>query len=197
RRARQRAPTHSRTSQHRAPAHLVDAAGGGAGVSHAFPGASDDARNLERCTSGAIRDRRGTAAAGLAECATGRVRSALVALLAPRLRDHSCPVFAAPATAMSDFDPQLRILPAAQRRLWPELRQVPPHFVLYGGTAVGLWLGHRQSLDFDFFSSESFVPEKLLADIPFLAGSVLLQSEPNTLTLMLERDGPVKVSFFG
>lgn len=98
---------------------------------------------------------------------------------------------------MSHFEPQLGILPAPQRRLWAELGSVPPHFVLYGGTAVGLRLGHRTSLDFDFFSSESFSPQDLLAAIPFLLDGVPLQSQSNTLTVLLERDGEVKISFFG
>ncbi|HYV27361.1 MAG TPA: nucleotidyl transferase AbiEii/AbiGii toxin family protein [Candidatus Eisenbacteria bacterium] len=98
---------------------------------------------------------------------------------------------------MNSLHPQLHILPAAQHRLWPELCQVPGEFVLYGGTAVALWLGHRASADFDFFSSETFIPDKLLTRIPFLAGGALLQAEPNTLTLALARDGEVKVSFFG
>ncbi|MCX6903020.1 MAG: hypothetical protein NTW03_06000, partial [Verrucomicrobia bacterium] len=37
----------------------------------------------------------------------------------------------------------LNALPTAQRTLWPELEQVPRHFVLYGGTALALRLGHR------------------------------------------------------
>lgn len=45
------------------------------------------------------------------------------------------------------------ILPEAQKRLWPLLKEVPKDFVLYGGTAVALRYGHRQSVDFDFFSS--------------------------------------------
>jgi len=98
---------------------------------------------------------------------------------------------------MSAFAPHLQILPPAQRRLWGELPQVPKDFVLYGGTAVGLWLGHRSSEDFDFFSSKPFVPAELLPRIPFLAGGLLRQSEPNTLTLTVDRAGPVKVSFFG
>ena len=98
---------------------------------------------------------------------------------------------------MSDFDPQLNVLPAPQRRLWPELRQVPKDFVLYGGTAAVLWLGHRTSVDFDFFSTNAFTPECLLREIQFLAGGTPLQSAPNTLTFLLEREGPVKVSFFG
>jgi hypothetical protein len=51
---------------------------------------------------------------------------------------------------MKTFAPHVRILPPAQRRLWAELAQVPKGFVLYGGTAVGLWLGPRPSEDFDF-----------------------------------------------
>ena len=98
---------------------------------------------------------------------------------------------------MSLFAPHLQMLPPAQRRLWAELPQVPKCFVLYGGTAVGLWLGHRLSEDFDFFCSDPFVPAELLTRIPFLAGGLLRQSEPNTLTVTVDRAGPVKVSFFG
>ncbi|MDO4953143.1 MAG: nucleotidyl transferase AbiEii/AbiGii toxin family protein [Synergistaceae bacterium] len=43
----------------------------------------------------------------------------------------------------------------AQRELWPFLREVPKDFVLYGGTAVALRCGHRQSVDFDFFSTRN------------------------------------------
>jgi hypothetical protein len=45
------------------------------------------------------------------------------------------------------FSPRLDILPDAQRRLWPELAQTPEDFTLYGGTAIALRLGHRQSAD--------------------------------------------------
>src|SRR6185295_15501668 len=50
------------------------------------------------------------------------------------------------------FDARLDILPAAQREIWPNLSPAPGlSFVLYGGTAIALFLGHRQSVDFDFF----------------------------------------------
>lgn len=98
---------------------------------------------------------------------------------------------------MSRFDPRLEVLPASQRGLWNELRQVPGEFVLYGGTAIALWLGHRVSEDFDFFSSKPFVPMDLLAMIPFLSGGVPVQSAPNTVTLILRGKEPVKISFFG
>ncbi len=95
------------------------------------------------------------------------------------------------------FKPQLHILPAAQRLLWDELRAVPAGFVLYGGTALALHLGHRVSVDFDFFSRERFEPARLFGELPFLAGAEVLQQGPDTLTCLVERRGPVKVSFFG
>jgi hypothetical protein len=60
------------------------------------------------------------------------------------------------------FNPKLEILPSPQLSLWEELKQTPQHFVLYGGTAMALRLGHRQSEDFDFFSNEGFEPTALL-----------------------------------
>lgn len=95
------------------------------------------------------------------------------------------------------FSPHLEILPPAQRQLWHELDQVPAEFTLYGGTAIALHLGHRQSVDFDFFGNRSFDPAKLQAVIPFLAGARVRQHERNTLTATLNREGKVAVSFFG
>ena len=94
------------------------------------------------------------------------------------------------------FQPNLSILPEPQRRLWDELKAVPVEFVLYGGTALALHLGHRQSVDFDFFGNSLFDPARL-ATIPFLTGATITQQEPNTLSATVDRDGPVKVSFFG
>src|SRR5438128_1128439 len=94
------------------------------------------------------------------------------------------------------FSPKLNILPPPQRRLWAELPATPGQFILYGGTAIALRLGHRQSLDFDFFSFAPFAPNALLEHIPFLTGGVVLQSATNTLTCRIDRGGPVQVSFF-
>jgi hypothetical protein len=93
--------------------------------------------------------------------------------------------------------PRLDILPAPQRWLWAELDRTPAGFVLYGGTALALRLGHRASEDFDFMSNQGFRPDDLERQAPFLAGSQRLQSSSNTLVSLVERDGPVKVSFFG
>ena len=53
---------------------------------------------------------------------------------------------------MNSFQPNLEILPKSQQQLWQQLKPVSElGFVLYGGTAIALQLGHRQSIDFDFF----------------------------------------------
>jgi hypothetical protein len=95
------------------------------------------------------------------------------------------------------FKPQLHILPPSQRLLWDELHAVPADFVLYRGTAIALHLGHRDSIDFDFFSTEPFNPAQLYNKVSFLAGAEITQQEKNTLTCLIDRGGPVKVSFFG
>ncbi len=91
----------------------------------------------------------------------------------------------------------LDILSPPQRRLWDELGGVPAHFTLYGGTAIALFLGHRDSVDFDFFGSEHFNPQQLYLAVPFLRGAKIIQQSPNTLTCLVEREGVVQVSFFG
>lgn len=95
------------------------------------------------------------------------------------------------------FSPRLDVLPPPQRRLWNELTEIPPEFVLYGGTAIALYLGHRQSADFDFFGNCALNPHHLTLAIPFLEGAAVTQREPNTLSCVVDRDGPVQVSFFG
>ncbi len=95
------------------------------------------------------------------------------------------------------FSPKLNILPESQRALWKELKATPKHFVLYGGTAVALRLGHRVSEDFDFFTNAAFAPQDLLERIPYLRKGKVTLNRENTLTVVLDRNGPVSVSFFG
>lgn len=95
------------------------------------------------------------------------------------------------------FEPKLDILPESQRRLWPELVDVPKSFTLYGGTALALRLGHRQSVDFDFFGSEEFDPDEILGSVAFLRDAVVTQKSANTLTARVDRGKEVMVSFFG
>jgi len=95
------------------------------------------------------------------------------------------------------FAPKLSALPAAQRELWPELKQAPPQVVLYRGTALALRLAHRQSIDFDFFSDAPMDPDRLLADVSLLRDATVRQKALNTLTVTVGQPIPVKLSFFG
>jgi hypothetical protein len=98
---------------------------------------------------------------------------------------------------MKHFSPHLEILPRPQRRLWDELPEVSGEFVLYGGTALALHLGHRNSVDFDLFGSRDLDLAQIEQGISFLKGANVIQRDRNTLTAIVDRGGPVKVSFFG
>lgn len=104
------------------------------------------------------------------------------------------------------FAPCMEVLPPAQKRLWPYLRAtIGLGFTLYGGTAIALRLGHRTSVDFDFFSPRPLDREAMQSALPFMAQSVVLQDQPNNLTVLVpasDIDGDsepahVKLSFFG
>ena len=95
------------------------------------------------------------------------------------------------------FAPKLATLPEAQRAVWPELKPLASRFVLYGGTALALRLGHRQSEDFDFFGDVPVNPDELLNSLPLLKGATVRQKAANTLTVTVRRPQPVKISFFG
>jgi len=102
---------------------------------------------------------------------------------------------------MTVFDPLLSNLPRAQQAVWPSLHCAQElGFVLYGGTAVALQLGHRVSVDFDFFSDRPFAPEALRKALPVLKNAQTLDASADTLTVSLVPTGeedPVKLSFFG
>lgn len=95
------------------------------------------------------------------------------------------------------FSPRLDILAPPQRRLWGELSQIPEGFTLYGGTAIALRLGHRQSADFDFFGDRPLEANGLTFSIPLLANAEVIQRAPNTLSCLVDRGGAVRLSFFG
>ena len=90
-------------------------------------------------------------------------------------------------------------LPVAQQKIWDSFSAVKKlGFTLYGGTALALYLGHRMSVDFNFFSDrplDSSMEQKLHEVMPFLASAEVLQREQNTRTYFT-RD-KVKISFFG
>jgi hypothetical protein len=101
----------------------------------------------------------------------------------------------------------LDILPPVQYALWQLLSAVPKEFALYGGTAIALQLGHRQSIDFDFFGRVDFDPLQLLQENALLQGAELIGMAKNTLSVRLLGaqfsndaalfDEPILLSFFG
>lgn len=97
------------------------------------------------------------------------------------------------------FDPRLDTLAAAQREIWNALAVAAQlAYVLYGGTALALRLGHRQSVDFDFFGAAPLDKDGLRGSFPFMARATILQDEVDTLVILANmRSGAVKVSFFG
>ena len=83
---------------------------------------------------------------------------------------------------------------------------MPQHFLLYCGTAVALRYGHRQSVDFDFFSSIadnniiettnklSFIKKFMRDDMPPYTESTS-QSSQVIYKLDVESDMPVEITF--
>jgi len=100
---------------------------------------------------------------------------------------------------LSNLQVHWEILPPPQRLLWKSLSpSIDTGFVLYGGTAAALRLGHRISLDFDFFSERPLDRQTLNEAFPFLNQSILIQDAPESLSVLASTaSGSVKVSFFG
>ena len=67
-------------------------------------------------------------------------------------------------------------------------------FYLAGGTALGLHMGHRKSVDLDFFSEQTFSEDALLSKVQALPDFSLVAKDPRTLHCHVQA---VKVSFIG
>ncbi len=81
-----------------------------------------------------------------------------------------------------------RLLPVVAKALQPCCP------VLAGGTALALQLGHRVSVDFDFFTSREFDPAAVVQAMQTISNEVdVLQLEPGTAVLIVNT---VKVSLF-
>jgi hypothetical protein len=99
---------------------------------------------------------------------------------------------------METSTPFLEILSEPQQRLWPQLAPLAKlGFVLYGGTAMALRLGHRRSVDFDFFSSLplSVETKALILALPGIDGAEVTQGVADTLSVCTGEG--VKVACFG
>ncbi|HET6619944.1 MAG TPA: nucleotidyl transferase AbiEii/AbiGii toxin family protein [Dongiaceae bacterium] len=96
------------------------------------------------------------------------------------------------------FKPRLEVLPAAQRRIWPELKGLAAvGFVLYGGTAIALRLGHRFSIDFDFLTDRALDRRALQKIAPAFGRATFLQEMSDTVTALVPIGKQrVKISLF-
>lgn len=90
----------------------------------------------------------------------------------------------------------IEILDKNRQEFLPLFGTFKEKFYLAGGTALALILGHRDSIDFDFFSQEEFSTEELYITLQniFKERSIKkIQEEKDTLTILV--DG-IKISFF-
>jgi len=90
----------------------------------------------------------------------------------------------------------LETLPDHVKRLLKQLGQFPTvtPFYLAGGSAVALHLGHRISIDLDFFiAQDDYEAEPLIQDLQSVGHLVIRQQGPGTLNATLKE---THVSFF-
>ncbi len=68
------------------------------------------------------------------------------------------------------------------------------NFYLAGGTALALHIGHRRSVDLDFFNPQSFDEDAFLAGLHGIPGLSLISRSEQTVYLLIS---DVKTSFIG
>lgn len=84
-----------------------------------------------------------------------------------------------------------------RKNLLPLLKMFKERFYLAGGTALALQLGHRDSIDFDFFTNREFNSNDLLEEVKSVfAGHHIEVVQIGNMTLNLIIDHDIKVSFF-
>jgi hypothetical protein len=79
------------------------------------------------------------------------------------------------------------VIPSSAEKALESLKSVTlvPAFYLAGGTGLALHLGHRRSIDLDFFSAESIDEEALLRDLSKLRELSVIAKGKQTLELHL------------
>lgn len=79
----------------------------------------------------------------------------------------------------------LEALTSRQKRIFNKLKEFPEYY-LAGGTALALQIGHRLSIDFDFFYDKDIPPELLLKIQKVFKGSKIkvIVNHPEQLTVI-------------
>ncbi len=89
------------------------------------------------------------------------------------------------------------ILDEKRINLLPLFKAFKEDFYLAGGTALALQLGHRDSIDFDFFSLRSFSTEELFQKVEqVFEGHLVIKTQEAKDTLTFVTYKGVKISFF-
>ena len=88
-----------------------------------------------------------------------------------------------------------RAFPAPARRVFTRLGREPflRAFYLAGGSAAALHLGHRVSMDLDFFTDEPFSPATLTSGLQAIGPLAIQQQKADTLVALF---GGAQISFF-
>jgi len=89
------------------------------------------------------------------------------------------------------------ILDKKRKEILPRLKIFSSSFYLAGGTGLALQLSHRDSVDFDFFTSKNFDNAKLFETIKKQFANYKIkkiQDESGTLSIILS--SKIKISFF-
>ncbi|MBU2025727.1 MAG: nucleotidyl transferase AbiEii/AbiGii toxin family protein [Patescibacteria group bacterium] len=89
----------------------------------------------------------------------------------------------------------IEILPEKQKKIFVELagKKWLKNFYLAGGTSLALQIGHRESIDFDFFSNQKFNTTNIIQDLEQIGKFELFSSDKDTINGQLN---DVQVSFF-
>lgn len=90
---------------------------------------------------------------------------------------------------------KIDVLDKKRQELLSQLGFLKEDFYLAGGTGIALQIGHRESVDFDFFTESDFNPDNLFNKISSVLDTskvVRVEQADGTLTLLID---DVQVSF--
>lgn len=90
------------------------------------------------------------------------------------------------------------VLDKKRQSVLPLLKSFKNDFYLAGGTALALQMGHRSSVDFDYFADKDIDTEEVFSKIKkvFESHKILkIKEEENTLIVLIDEE--IMLSFFG